>query len=361
MGGAEDGAVVEERFRALARSIPDAVVQADASGRIVGWNPAATEMFGHEREEILGEPLKALMPERYHDAYERGLRRFFETGERNVIGSTVQLHGRRADGSEFPLELTLGTWVSDGDRYFGGVIRDVTERAEREEQLERALETWKEFGYGISHDLKEPLRTLEGHLQLIERASTEALSEELQASLKHAMEGAERMERRIDALLAYTRVETRGEAFEPTDLGHLVEDVRNDIGRRLGETEALLETSIDAPKVRVDPAQIGQVLQNLLENAVKYSGDEPPEIEIEATPQTSREVVEVRVRDAGVGIDPEAQEDVFQLFHQAHQDAEGSGIGLALCRRIVQRHGGRIGVESTPGEGTTVWFTLPTA
>ncbi len=360
MEGPIPGTVPEERFRALFRATQDAVIHADSSGRIVDWNPAAAEMFGYDREAVIGEPLTTLMPERYREAHEAGIRRFLETGDATVIGDTVELEGRRRDGTEFPIELTLDTWTADDDRYFSGIVRDITERKRSQERLEQSLETWEAFGYGISHDLKEPLRTIKGHLELVTKhLEDEDVDEGIRESLDYALDGAERMSRLIEGLLAYARVETRGPDPEPVPLDTIVQDALDDLDHLLDESDALVEVAEDLPSVRADEAQIRQVVQTLVENSVKYSGDGPPEIEIDAERTETNGWVEVHVTDDGIGIDPDKADEIFRMFHQLDPAVDGSGIGLALSKRIVQRHGGDIDVDAASGQETTIRFTLP--
>lgn len=358
MQGPVPGTIPEERFRTLIRATQDAIVQADASGRVVDWNPAAEEMFGYGREEILGEPLTVLMPERFRESHEAGIRRYLETGDAKVLGETVELHGLRADGTEFPIELTIDTWSADDERFFSGIIRDITERKRTEKRLQQSIETWEAFGYGISHDLKEPLRTIKGHLELVDGRLEDA-DEEIRESLTYAIDGTARMSKLIDGLLAYARVETRGEPPEPTSLEDIVQAACDDLQHLLEESDATVEIEEDLPEVAVDEAQVRQVLQTLIENSVKYSGKEPPSITVQAERIRSNGWVKVRVEDEGIGIEPEKTDEVFRMFHQLDPAVTGSGIGLALSRRIVLRHGGEISAEGEPGEGTTIQMTLP--
>lgn len=359
MEGPVPGTVPAERFASLFQASQDAIVQADGDGRIVDVNPATGEMFGYDPEELAGEPLTKLMPERYRDQHREGLNRYLKTGKARVIGETVELQGRRKDGTEFPIELTIDTWTAEDDRYFSGIIRDVTDRKETQNQLEQSLQTWEEFGYAISHDLQEPLRSIKGHLQLVDQRLDE-VDDEISESIDHAMSGADRLSILIEGLLDYARVQTRGAEFETVELEAVVHDVRQDLEHLLDEEDARVETEDPLPAVHGDAAQIRQLLQNLVENAVKYSGDEPARVRVMGSPVGGGQV-ELRVHDEGVGVAPEDQENIFRMSYQAEPEAPGSGIGLALCERIVNRHGGSIGVDSAPGEGTTFKITLPAA
>lgn len=359
MEGPVPGTVPAERFASLFQASQDGIIQADGDGRIVEVNPAAGEMFGYDPDELTGEPLTKLMPERYRDQHREGLNRYLKTGEARVIGETVELHGRRKDGTEFPIELTIDTWTAEDERYFSGIIRDITERKETEHQLEQSLQTWEEFGYAISHDFQEPLRSIKGHLQLVDQRLDD-VEGEIRESIDHAMSGADRLSMLIEGLLDYARVQTRGAEFETVELDAVVREVHQDLEHLIDEHEAQVDVEDPLPAIHGDAAQIRQLLQNLVENAVKYSGDGPPRIRVTGSPVGGGQV-ELRVHDEGVGIAPEDQEDIFRMSYQAESEASGSGIGLALCQRIVNRHGGLIRVDSAPGEGATFTATLPAA
>ena len=226
--------------------------------------------------------------------------------------------------------------------------------------LEASNERLEQFAYAASHDLQEPLRMVSSYLQLLDRRYGDELDEEATEYIEFAVDGADRMREMIDRLLRYSRVETEGAPMEPVELDAVLADVRADLRVAIAESDAAI-TADALPRVEGDPNQLRQLFQNLLDNAIEYSGDEPPEIEI--TAERGDGAWTITVRDDGIGIDPDDQERVFEVFQRAHgrRDSAGSGIGLALCQRIVERHGGEIRVESTPGEGSAFSFTLPAA
>ncbi|QLD91195.1 GAF domain-containing protein [Natronomonas salina] len=233
-----------------------------------------------------------------------------------------------------------------------------TELEDTVEKLEESNERLEQFAYAASHDLQEPLRMVSSYLKLIESRYVDELDEEAEEFIDFAVDGAERMREMIEALLAYSRIETRGDPFEPVDLEDVVDDVLADLQLQIQETGA--EITIESlPTVQGDRGQLRQVFQNLLDNAIEYSGEERPQVHVGADRTGKRWVVSVS--DEGIGIDPENTEMVFEVFQRLHSREQyaGTGIGLALCERIVERHGGDIWVESTPGEGSTFYFTLP--
>ncbi|MBZ6496344.1 PAS domain S-box protein [Haloterrigena longa] len=224
--------------------------------------------------------------------------------------------------------------------------------------LEESNERLEQFAYAASHDLQEPLRMVSSYLQLIERRYGDDLDADGEEFLAFAVDGAERMREMIDGLLEYSRVETRGDDLEPVDLEAVLEDARKNLQMKIAGHDAEI-TAEPLPRVEGDEGQLRQVFQKLLSNAIEYSGEEPPRIHVSA--ERNGTDWTVSVADNGIGIEPDAQERIFEVFRRLHgyEDHAGTGIGLALCERIVERHGGDIWVESTPGEGTTVSFTLP--
>ncbi|WP_336038066.1 PAS domain-containing protein [Halobacterium yunchengense] len=232
------------------------------------------------------------------------------------------------------------------------------EREQLVAELEASNERLEQFAYAASHDLQEPLRMVSSYLSLVERRYGDELDADGREFVEYAVDGADRMQEMIRALLEYSRVETRGGDFEPVDLEAVFADVRRDFEVRIAETDATIHAG-PLPTVRGDADQLRQVLANLLGNALEYSGDDPPEVWVSAERDGDEWVVSVR--DDGVGIDPEHADRVFEVFERLHTHEEhpGTGIGLALVERIVERHGGDVWVASEPGEGATFSFTVP--
>ncbi|QLG27117.1 MEDS domain-containing protein [Halorarum halophilum] len=246
-----------------------------------------------------------------------------------------------------------------------GAAQDITERKRREQRLEVVIDRLEasnsrleQFAYAASHDLQEPLRMVSSYLKLVRQRYADDLDEDGEEFIEFAVDGAERMREMVEGLLAYSRVETQGGPLEPIDLDAAFDDVLADLRIQIEETNAEI-TADELPCVTGDASQLRQVFQNLLENAITYSGDEPPRVHVSAERDGSK--WKVSVSDEGIGIEPEHRERIFEVFQRLHTSGEydGAGIGLALCERIVERHGGEIWVESTPGEGATFSFTLP--
>jgi signal transduction histidine kinase len=268
-------------------------------------------------------------------------------------------------GVDNPLfAVSLATSLGSIGGFAAGVHDARAKTREREleetvEQLRASNERLEQFAYAASHDLQEPLRMVSSYLRLLESRYGDDLDEEAEEFIGFAVDGADRMRAMIENLLEYSRVTTRGESPEPTDAEAVVRDVLDDLHLQIEETDATV-TVDELPTVTADADQLAQLFRNLLSNALKYSGDEPPEVHVSA--ERSGDGWQFAVADEGIGIDPEYHDRIFTVFEQLRieEDERGAGgIGLALCERIVERHGGEIWVESEPGEGTTFYFTIP--
>ncbi|WP_049925775.1 PAS domain-containing sensor histidine kinase [Halopiger goleimassiliensis] len=243
-----------------------------------------------------------------------------------------------------------------------GIERQEYERRLNEtvDELEASNERLEQFAYAASHDLQEPLRMISSYLQLVERRYADQLDEDGEEFIAYAVDGAERLQAMIDGLLEYSRIDTQGDPFEPVDLEAVLADVRTDLQVLIEQHDATVRVE-SLPTVSGDPRQLRQLFQNLLSNAIQYSGDEPPRIEVWADRTGSG--WEISVQDDGIGIDPDEIHRVFQVFQRLHsrEEYDGTGIGLALCQRIAERHDGDVHIDSEPGVGTTVTVTLPAA
>ncbi len=228
------------------------------------------------------------------------------------------------------------------------------------DDLQESNRRLEQFAYAASHDLQEPLRMVSSYLQLVERRYADELDADGEEFIEYAVDGAERMREMIEGLLEYSRIESQGKPFERVDLDHVLADVRENLRLSIDEHDAALERE-SLPTVRGDASQLRQVFQNLLENAIEYSGDDRPRVRISA--DRTDDMWTISVADSGIGMDPADTDRVFEVFQRLHARGEhdGAGIGLALCERIVERHGGEIWVESEPGVGSTFSFTLPAA
>lgn len=248
-----------------------------------------------------------------------------------------------------------------------GVAWDITGRKRAElaqaayaSELARSNQELEMFAYVASHDLQEPLRMVASYTQLLARRYADALDDTAREFIDYAVQGATRMQQLINDLLTYSRVQTKGAPLEPVDANAALQEAIADLKLAIEDAGATV-TSEPLPRVRADRSQVTQLFRNLVANAVKFRRDGRPEVRISAT-RTGLQVT-FAVHDNGIGIEPGSEDKIFEVFQRLHTRTEypGTGIGLALCKRIVERHGGRIWVESTPGQGSTFYFTLDAA
>uniref|UniRef100_UPI00374266E1 PAS domain S-box protein n=1 Tax=Halopiger aswanensis TaxID=148449 RepID=UPI00374266E1 len=343
----------ERRHRTLVENFPDGAValfDEDLEYTAVGGHyfdvveADPDDRVGHHVSEVYPDDIVAEIEPAFHAAL---------NGEESDFEVTY-------NDRHFRLH-TVPVRDADGDIYAGmAVAQDVTERREYERKLEDSNERLEQFAYAVSHDLQEPLRMVSSYLSLLEDRYEDELDDDGREFIEFAVDGAERMRAMIDGLLEYSRVETRGDPLEPTDLNAVVDEVLDDLQFRIEETDADISVP-ELPHVEGDSNQLRQVFQNLLENAIEYSGDEPPSITLSVDQRSDDWVISVA--DEGIGIDPDDADRIFDVFERLHTQDEhaGTGIGLALCERIVDRHGGEIWVDSDPGEGSTFSFTLSDA
>jgi hypothetical protein len=230
--------------------------------------------------------------------------------------------------------------------------------AERTDELARSNADLEQFAYVASHDLQEPLRAVAGCVQLLQQRYKDQLDGRGHALIQHAVEGASRMQSFIQDLLSYSRVGTRGQSFEAVDCAAVLESALASLSVSIRESGAVI-THGPLPKIAADRTQLTQVIQNLVSNALKFRGQHPPKVHIDA--EQDNGAWRFAVCDNGIGIEPRYVERIFGIFQRLHTRREypGTGIGLAICKRIVERHGGRIWVSSEPGQGATFFFTIP--
>jgi PAS domain S-box-containing protein len=362
----------EERFRSLVQSASSAIVIADEEGNIISWNQGARNIFGYGEEEVLGQPLTTLMPQWYHEDHQRGLERVRATGQGKLLGKTLELYALRKDGSEFPIQISLSSWQSEGGVFFSGMIHDITERKELESalqstnqaleqrvnQLDQANADLERFAYVASHDLQEPLRMVSGFSQMLQEKYQDQLDADAREYIWYLVDAAGRMRNLIQDLLAFSRVQTRGRPLEMVNCEEVLGWVLSNLQAAIEEAQAVV-THDPLPEVMGDATQLMQVFQNLLANAMKFRKLEPPRVHISV--EGSGEEFIFSVTDNGIGIEPEFHQRIFEIFQRLHTRDRypGTGIGLAICQRIIDRHGGRIWVESEPGQGSTFYFSLP--
>lgn len=342
-------------FRTFVDEAPFGVLTIDETSTVLYANAAVERILGHAPDDLVGEPLDVIIPkhlrERHHDSFEE----YRETGEHHIDWDYVELSGLHADGHEVPIAVTFREYTIDEIPVYTGIVRDITEQKRRERELARSNADLERFAYVVSHDMKEPLRMVSSYLQLLERRHGDELDDDAEEFVEYAVDGADRMRRMIEDLLKYSRVGRETVDRERVDCNDVLQTVRTNLRVSIEETGADIEVD-ELPAVNADRGQVVQLFQNLVNNAIRHADAEAPHVEVTATKDGDEWVFSVA--DNGPGIPPGQVDNVFELF--AGSDEEGStGMGLAICRRIVERHDGEIWVESTPGEGSTFSFTVP--
>ncbi len=359
----------ETRLRTVLDSMLDGVIVIDAQGAIESFNPAAERIFGYQGAEVAGRNVKMLMPEPYRSAHDGYLQRYLVTGETHIIGIGREVTGLRKDGRTFPMELAVNAMNCGGRRCFVGVIRDISARKQTELELVQALEAAQagsraksEFLSSMSHELRTPMNAILGFAQLLD--IDPALGPEQADSVREILKAGGHLLELINEVLDLSRIEAGKLSLnmEPVALLKLVDQcvaMMEGEAQRQGLTLARDDQACSGYWVVADPLRLKQVLLNLLSNAIKYNL-EGGEVRIEcrgAAPGRIR----LAVIDTGLGIPQEKQADLFSAFQRLgreHSGIEGTGIGLAISKRLVALMGGKIGMESMPGQGSTFWVEL---
>jgi PAS domain S-box-containing protein len=357
--------ITQARFRLAVETCPSGIVMVDAAGQIVMVNAKTEQMFGYSRQELIGQGVDILVPTRFRDEHSAFRSVFAANPGTRPMGAGRDLFGRRKDSSEFPVEVGLNPIETHDGWAVLGVIVDISERkraeslaASQTQDLERSNAELEEFAYVAAHELLEPLRTIASYAQLLAERYQGKLDENADKYIQLTVGGAKRMQTLIMDLLAFSRIGSRERPFQPTQSAAVARQVIERLRPRIEETQADIAVG-SLPVVNADETQLGQLLQNLIGNALKFRSKRPPRIRLKASARDGEWLFSVA--DNGIGIDQQFADRIFQMFQRLHERGkyEGNGIGLAVAKRIVKRHGGRIWFESELGTGTTFYFTLP--
>ncbi len=359
----------EGKYRGLLEAAPDAMVVVNQGGEIVLLNLQAEKQFGYRRDELLGQKVTNIIPKGFAERLiADGARTAAETVAQQ-IGTGIELTGRRKDGDEFPIELMLSPLESADGILVTAAIRDISVRKNTEKhlarterrsvELARSNDDLQQFAYIAAHDLQEPLRMVTSYTQLLARRYKGRLDSDADEFIAYAVDGAHRMQLLIRDLLTYCRMGTAGMELRETSSEAALEQALINLRGAIEESGGLV-THDPLPSVIADGAQLVQLFQNVVGNAIKYRGAELPRVHVSAKKNGANEWI-FSMRDNGLGIDPRYFEKIFVMFQRLHSREEfsGTGIGLTLCKKIAERHGGRMWVESDPGKGSTFYFALP--
>jgi two-component system sensor kinase FixL len=360
------------QLEAIFHMAVDGIITIDENGHIEMVNPAACRMFGYPARAMQGRNISMLMPEPHRSQHDQYLERYKNTGNARIIGIGREVYGKRQDGSFIPLRLSVSEVRINGRRVFVGLLHDISELKQQESQLrhyaqelERSNRELREFAYVSSHDLQEPLRKIQAFGDRLYHREFDQLSGRGKDYLQRMLNAAQRMSNLINDLLSYSRVTSKGNPFEKLDLNRVAREVLSDLEIKIEKLQADIHCD-ELPQIEADPTQMRQLFQNLIGNSLKFTqqgsktqvriwAEVIGEDEQKGIPRAT-----LYFRDNGMGFDTKYKERIFTIFQRLEgAKYEGSGIGLSICKRIVDRHHGDIDVESAPGQGTTFSVTLP--
>ncbi|HYI48430.1 MAG TPA: PAS domain S-box protein [Allosphingosinicella sp.] len=355
----------EQRYRGLLEAAPDSMVVVSQGGEIVLLNAQAEKQFGYSRDALVGQQVTNIIPVGFAERLIADGLRSPQDALAQQIGTGIELLALRRDGSEFPIEIMLSPLESPDGILVTAAIRDISVRKaaevhllEKIAELKASNEELSQFANIASHDLQEPLRMVASYTQLLSRRYKGKLDADADEFIAFAVDGASRMQRLIQDLLAFSRVGTTGAEHGEVSSEDALNDALMNLRGAIEGRHAVV-THDPLPTVRADAAQLVQLFQNLVGNALKYQGPGIPRVHISAVRSGNR-MWSFSVKDNGLGIDPQYFDRIFGMFQRLHKREEfsGTGIGLAICKKIVERHGGTISVESVPGGGATFSFEL---
>jgi two-component system, LuxR family, sensor kinase FixL len=375
----ESLAEAQARKTSILESCLDPIITINHDGVIIEFNRAAEQTFGHSREKVLGtRPSDVLFPPSLSAEHRSRIERYLEAGEGSMLGKRVEVTASRANGEVFHAEMAMTIGQINAAPVLTFFVRDISARKKAEEEqaryaaeLERSNRDLEQFAYVASHDLQEPLRKIRAFGDRLELKCKGLLDETAQECVSRMQSASARMQELIEGLLTLSRVTSRARDFVQVDLGEIAQQVIGDLETQIERVQGRVEVG-KLPTIQAEPLQIRQLLQNLIANALKFHRpDEPPVVKIEARYVLPRELrprkslaeekCRITIEDNGIGFDQQYAERIFGIFQRLHpRDIyEGTGIGLAICRRIVEYHGGQISARGTPGGGATFEVVLP--
>jgi PAS domain S-box-containing protein len=375
----------EERLRAILHTAVEGIITIDERGLIESVNRAAEKLFGYSGAELFGKNVSLLMPSPYREHHDGYLQNYLRTGEAKIIGIGREVVGQKKDGSIFPMDLSVGEVKLASGRLFTGIVRDITERKQAEERLAELAQTLAEKNkeletivYIASHDLRSPLVNIQGFSKELARAcdriheklndpSRNSISktelaaifnEDVPEAIEYILAGVAKMDTLLAGFLRFSRLGRAALRMERLNMNHLLAGIAQAMEFQIKKSSAIVKIG-PLPDCYGDAGQINHVFSNLLDNAVKFlAPGRLGRIEVSGRVENGRSIY--AIRDNGIGILPEHQSKIFEIFHRLNPvDTEGEGLGLTIAQRILERHDGKIWIESTSGQGATFFVSLP--
>ncbi|MCS3796779.1 PAS domain S-box protein [Niastella sp. OAS944] len=365
----------QQKFKGLLESAPDAIVIVSEKGTIHMINNQCESIFGYKKEELEGCNVEMLLPERFRNKHPEHRQLFFDNPRARPMGASLELLGLRKNGEEFPVEISLSPLKTEEGVLVTAAIRDISEKKaleneikeanlsleqkvkQRTAELEIKNKELEQFAYVASHDLQEPLRTTSSFVELLRKQYYNKIDANADRYINYVIQASDRMKTLIKDLLDYSRI-GREKQFEPVDCNVTFTEVLADLAKVIKENKAVI-TAEKLPVVKAFPTELKLLFQNLISNSIKFQKEGiAPQIDISASKENGH--WHFRFRDNGIGIDKQYQQRIFIIFQRLHNRSvyEGSGIGLAHCKKIVELHGGSIWVESEASKGSTFHFTI---
>ncbi|MCR6718996.1 MAG: PAS domain S-box protein [Chitinophagaceae bacterium] len=352
-------ASTEKKFAALLDAAPDATVIVDKDGIIRVINQQVVNLFGYERDEIIGQSVEILVPQASRGSHGGHRNDFFSNPKVRVMGAGLELHAVKKDKSMFPVEISLSPIKTDEGWLVSASVRDITRRKTLENTLKKTNEELEAFTYSVSHDLRAPLRGIVGFTSILEEEYASQLDDEARRITGIIRANTHKMGNLVDDLLAFSRTGKQDLIKIPVDMDAMVRAVTREVLQQYPYLNVTV-SQLPLPTVKADKNTIQQVWVNLISNAVKYSARRES-IEITIGSQKSEEGILFFVKDNGVGFDNKYKAKLFRVFQRLHSpdEYEGTGVGLALVEKIVSRHGGRVWGEGEVNQGACFYFLLP--
>ncbi len=348
------------------RSVPTAIIMIDTEGRITLCNDMAEKMFGYDSKALQSQVIDDLLPQRFRASHCDLRTEYMKEPQSRPMGAGRDLFALHRSGREIPVEIGLNPFTAEDEVYVVASIIDITERKKQEQALKDAMEVMArsnraldEFAYIVSHDLKEPLRGINNYITFLMEDYANEIGAEGRRYLNASHGLAQRMHLLIDNLLTYSRLGHTELDIHNVNLDKLLRELLEDLNPLIESQHVTVEIAEPLPRMPCDKIWVRQLFQNLITNAIKYNNKQNREVAIGYRDDAGKRVF--YVRDNGIGIPDKHREKIFRLFKRLHPDEAyggGAGAGLTIAVKIVERHGGRIWLESAPGEGSVFYFTL---